>query len=238
MATDFRGVPGSYTGQQVTDRNIFVSNGRDVQYYPSSAIIDGTYSRDTGSTVSTLLRAGTLVGKDSTSLKYRPSIIGLVTAAYTSGGTSLTVNAAVATEVARLIALNGGSAVTLNTIGPPAAAGTVAITSTTCSAASGTTLTVTSLGVNKAAGSIIAPSGGAQLPIAPLCKRFGIDVIDTGGNLIDQPLVSFLRGADLLTAMLPNVLADDFGNSADTSVTTWVKAQLKAIGYYTFNDDR
>jgi hypothetical protein len=232
MPTDFRGIPGVYTGQSLTSRNIFTgAQPHPGLLAPTLGIIDGTYSRDTGNSPVSLLRAGLLMGKVTSGGKYRNSIIGLTTASYTSGGTSLTVAAAVATECARLIVLAGGN-ISLNVIGPPTAAGTVAITAATCSAASGTTLTVTSLGVNKASGCIIAPADGSHLPLTILPSPFGVDVNDISGNSLDQPVGQYLRSADLIATQIINL------TEGDASVQAWIKAQLKAVGVFTFDNDR
>jgi hypothetical protein len=246
MPTNFAGVPSVRSGPSITPRNIFVSqtSANPPRYAPSLILIDGTYSRDTGESPTSLLRAGTLLGKITSSGKYRPSIIGTLAAAYTSGGTSLTVSAAVATEVARLIAL-AGTSISLKAIGPPTAAGTNAVTSVTCSAASGTTLTVTSLGVDKAAGTLIAPADGSQAPLTVLDSTiFGIDVTDASGAALDQPLSRFLIGADLIAAQIP-FLTTDGTVATDASVQTYLKTYLKAGGsnntagsVFTFDNDR
>lgn len=230
MPTYSATVPGVITGTSYSNRQIF-TQPQKVEFAPSFVTIDGTNSRDTGSTPTSLLRAGNLMGKVTSTGKYRNSVIGLTGADYTSGGTSITVSAAVATEVARLIAAAGAS-ITLYFIGPPSAAGTVAVTSQTCSAASGTTLTVTSLGVNKASGSIIAASDGSGTPRTVLPFVAGIDVTDQNSASIDQKLPLLASKADIVTTNIP------FYSSMDTSVQTWVKAQLVATGLFTFDDNR
>jgi hypothetical protein len=226
--TNYPTVPAVYSSRSVTPRNIFKSG--TPEYLPSLATIDGTKSRDTSNSPVSVLQAGLLMGKITTGGKYRPATIGLLGSAYTSGGTSLTVSAAVATECARLIVLAAGN-ISLKAIGPPSAAGTVALTSVTCSAASGTTLTVADLGVNKAAGSIIAPADGAQTPIQVVTPQYGVPVTDEFAASLDQTM-RLLRGGDIDVTQIP------FYSTMDTSVQSWVKAALNGVGIFTFSDDR
>src|SRR5881394_859418 len=111
MATDYQTVPGYYTGNSVANRNIFYNlDPAQRQFVPSVALIDGNLTRDVGSTPTNLLRAGLLLGKITTGGKYRNSIIGLTNGAISAATvTSVTVPAAVATEVARLITQTGGN---------------------------------------------------------------------------------------------------------------------------------
>src|SRR5690242_10014165 len=108
MATAIHSAPGFYADKSLRTRNIFTTRQREIEnYVPSLSVLKGSLSRDTGETPTDHIRAGILVGKITASGLYRPSIIGLSNASYTSGATSLTVVAAVATEIARLIALAG-----------------------------------------------------------------------------------------------------------------------------------
>lgn len=242
MATDFLTVPGNYTGNTLQGRNIFCNlDPAQRQFVPSMFIIDGNLTRDIGNTPTNLLRAGLLLGKITTGGKYRNSIIGLTNGAISAATvTSVTVPAAVATEVARLITVAGGN-VSLKLVGPPSAAGTVATTAITATAASGTTLTVSSVTlpayVDK---SLIVPADGSQIPITILPNDSGIDVRDNASNNRDQMLSYYLRGADLYASMIiagGNVLTD-----LDTSTQTWIKQQLNGgagtHGAFTFDSDR
>jgi len=232
MATDFRGVPGQYTGSSLTQRNIFVGNTPPQdQYVPSFRFIDGTKTRDTGNTPTSVLRAGLILGKITSSGKYANSIIGLSGVLHDTSvvTTTMTLPAAVVTEIQRRIGTSG----TFKIIGPPTAAGTVATETVTFSAiASSTTITITATSADFAAGSIIAPADGSEVPITVLPNPFGVDVADTAGNSVDQPLSLFVRGGDLIATQIVNL------TEADASVQTWLKAQLKAAGYFTFNNDR
>jgi hypothetical protein len=380
MSTDFRTVPGFYAGQSITPRNIFTTaQSSQVHLEPTFGLIDGTASRDPGSSSVSLLRAGLLMGIETSNKKYAPSIIGVLSAAVGGSQTSLTVPPAVATELVRR---QGGSG-TFTLTGPPATGGVVRSFTATYSAVntstgvvtisalgtgavsgvnavealpfvdttgSGTfTLTIegvttgaitysstaatlfanintalnatfgtsaivasggslaaiiltfsgtgytnrpianssngtvsgvkviatllagatgftagnnpTSSGVGAAlaggsttttagvaavtatggefvAGSLIQPTDGSQQPITILCNEYGIDVNDRSGNSLDQMLPQFVRGGDLLTANLIDFVTDDFGNTVEPSVQAWLKAQLRAVGVFTFDNDR
>jgi len=231
MATDFRGMPGSFTGNTYTPRFIF-TNYAQVEYAPGFSIIDGTLSRDTASTPTSLLQAGTLLGKITSTGKYRPSIIGLTSGAISSGSaTSVTVTAATATEVARLITVAGGN-VSLKLVGPPTAGGTVASTAITCTAASGTTLTVSSVSLPAIVdGSLVVPADGSQTPVTLVSNPTGVDVVLTDGTSADQPLHLNARKADVASSKIVNY-------PADTATRAFLKAALKTTGLFTFVDDR
>lgn len=226
------GLPGYGTSATATPVTILRSLDR-LSYAPGGFVLGGAYSSDDSNTANPdILTNGLALGKSTSggnSGKYRPSIIGLIGTAYSNGGTSITVSAAVATEVARLLVLG---AVALKAIGPPTAAGTVATTSVTVSAASGTTLTVSDLGVDKAAGTILAPADGAQLTNGLLLEEWALRVTDYTQTRVDQPLPRLLISGDILAANLP------FYSAMDASVKTWFKGQLAANGRtFTFSDD-
>lgn len=239
MATDFRTVPGVYTGASFTTRNIFANfDPSQIQYLPTLAQINGSLSRDTGSVPTDLLRAGLIMGKITATGLYRNSIIGVTTAAYVDNDLTITVPAAVATEVARLITVAAGN-VSLKLIGPAtdAAAGSIVSTAVTASAASGTTITVADLNVAKVSGSLITPADGAETPVTVLPNSAGIDVLDTAGTNINQMMGLFLRGADLIATQIVNL------TEPCAAVQAWLKQQLNgggtsSKGLFTFDNDR
>jgi hypothetical protein len=229
MPTDFRTVPGLYTGNSFTTRQVVRQLSTRV-YLPSNVIIDGSLSRDIGSSPTSILRAGVLMGKITTGGKYRPSIIGTINGAISAATvTSVTVAAATATEIARLIAVAGGN-VSLRIFGPPSAAGTNAATTITVTAASGTTLTVSSVAlpayVDK---SIIQPTDGSQLPLTVVEGPAGIDVTAADATTnIDQMLGRWLAGADVYSdQIIAGALAM---TDLDASLQTWIKQQLNGGG--------
>jgi hypothetical protein len=217
MPTDFRTVPGLYTGNQFVTRQVVRSlSSRD--YIPSGVIIDGSLSRDIGSAPTSVLRAGLLMGKITTGGKYRPSIIGV-----TNGAIS-------------------AATITLRLFGPPSAAGTNAATNITVTAASGTTLTFTSAAIPAYVDkSLIQATDGSQLPLTLISEPAGIDVtaMDATTN-VDQMLGRWLAGADVYSNM---VIAGNTDMTAlDASLQAWIKQQLNGGGVgtrgrWTFSDE-
>jgi hypothetical protein len=241
MPTDFRTVPGLYTGNQFVSRQVVRSlSSRD--YIPSGVIIDGSLTRDVGSSPTSVLRAGLLMGKITTGGKYRNSIIGLTNGAISAATiTSITVPAAVATEVARLLAVAAGN-ITLRLFGPPSAAGTNAATNITVTAASGTTLTFSSAAIPAYVDkSLIQATDGSQLPLTLISDPAGIDVtaMDATTN-VDQMLGRWLAGADVYSNMVIAGASDM--TALDASLQTWIKQQLNGggtgtRGRWTFSDE-
>lgn len=226
------GLPGLRAAVTAGHRTIFKGGRWDFVSLPVGVkIIDGTNSRDPGNAGYEYdLRAGLLMGKVTTGGKYRPSFIGSITSAYTSGGTTLAVNAATATEVARLQALGGGGALTLNVTGPPSAAGTVAVTNAVISSVTingaSSTLTVTSLGVNKVSGSLIATNDGSQVPITVIPDGWPMKVVDALGVSTDIEFAKLPIGGTIEEAnVLPFALA-----SLDSSIRTYIITSMNAAG--------
>lgn len=231
MPTPFSQQPSVKTLQTLAYRNIYADPATKVAA-PIFAQLDGTNSRDTFNAADvTVIEAGMPIGKITATGLYRPTIIGITGASYTSGGTSITVSAAVAAEVARLIANNAGP-VNLSYIGPPAAAGVVATTTVAASAASGTTITTTTLGVNLVIGSIIAPADGSAIPLTITDYPYGMPVTLTDGSAVNQFLAPYISGGDIATAMILGY------SSMDTSVQAYIKTKLALIGTFRFSDNR
>lgn len=235
MPTQVYVSPGNFPGRQIVPRNIYTNISGTPRYAPSFFFFDGNYARDPDNTPSSLLRAGLIVGKIATSAEgggYANSIIGVTQGNYTSGGTSLTVSAAQATEIVRRIGTSG----TFNTIGGPTATGTVAVVLTTFSAVNTTTgvITVSSLGVNMASGAWIAPTDGSQNPSTIYDNEYGTDVTDVNSNNITQPMQRYVIGGDFYANMIINL------TTVNASVEAYIKAQLRANngGVFTFSDDR
>jgi len=164
---------------------------------------------------------------------WAPSILGLVTAAYTSGGTSLTVSPATATEIVRRVGTSG----TLDLTHAPTAGGTVvAQANLTYSAVNTTTgvLTVTDIGANVIAGSIIGhPTDGSSTPLAILGGIDGIRVTDEDGNNVDTQCASMLIGGDL---NIDNII--NYPTSTNTTLIAWLKGKLNSASnsLFTFSD--
>src|ERR1700674_1841691 len=122
------GLPGVRAAQIATPSTIFLqgwtndlAGGRE---------IDGVNASDPDNTPDvTVLRAGLLMGKITTTGLYANSVIGVTTVAYTSGGTSLTLTVQAAVELVRRFGAAGTA--TVNVVGPPSANGTLATTAMT-----------------------------------------------------------------------------------------------------------
>lgn len=224
------GTPGYKTLRTATPNDPVVLSGSE-RYAVGFRTIDGSKSRDTLQSPVYVLGGGRPMGKITSDGKYRPVYLGVTTANETSGDTSVAVPAAVATEMARLIAL-AGAAVSIQFIGPPTAGGTVAaLTAGNCTAASGTTLTVAEISANLAAGSLVTINDGSNSFKGLLGDPWGQVVVDDDANSIDVPLTKLLIGGHVDPTRIP-----DYSNM-DASVKTYVKTQLKAVGPFTFTDD-
>jgi hypothetical protein len=203
-----------------------VMRGSPDLWLPGGATIAGAYSRDPGNTGDVhVLRAGLIMGKRTADSKMAPTVLGVLSEAYTSGGTELTVTAAQATEIARRVGSSGTG--TLKAIGPPSAAGTVAATAITFSAVDTTTgvITVTSLGVNKVAGTFITAADGSENPLAPIWDGMGIRVTDADGDDVDVDWPKVPVGGVLISANL-------IPWPEDASLRTWLRDELSKNGKF------
>lgn len=221
------GLPGFRDAQTATPR-LILRQGR-YDYLAGGKIIDGSASRDPGNTGNIdRLQAGMLMGMITATTYggvaglYAPALIGVLQSAYTSGGTTLTVTAAQALELDRQLGQSGTSEMVC--IGPPSSAGTVAVTNVTHSAINTSTgaITVSSLGVNKIAGSFLAINDGRYLPRTILVEDFPVAVTDGDGNSIDVPFPKFPVGGVIIS---DNVLP---AWPSDTSLQAWILTQLNS----------
>lgn len=219
MATGIVPSPGRPgIGSAVTAQRLNVSRSGDLGYYPGGGVIEGTKSRDPGNTDNVLsLRPGTLMGKITSGGFYAPSIIGVTTGAYTSGGTSLTVSAA---QAAYLVARVGASG-TFNLIGPASAAGSNNTTQVTYSAVNTTTgvITITNIGANRIAGCFVAPEDGSQVPITFLPDGYNALVPD---DLSDIPFPFLPISGTVQTGNIINY-------PTDTTLITYVQQSLSSL---------
>jgi hypothetical protein len=133
--------------------------------------------------------------------------------------------------VARLIAANGNTA--LKVIGPPSAAGTVAITDVTATAAtvngSSSTLTVSSVTVPAyVTDSIIAPGDGAHVPTTIVCNQTGVRVTDLDGTSKDSFANELLLQGGVVSASVSNL-------PADASTRAWIATQFAGRVFFDFS---
>jgi len=224
------GAPGLGTARTATPKSVLHST-TGAMYLGNAAVLDGSESRDATNTSDVdKLQPGMCMGIITASGLWAPSFVGLTTAAYTSGGTSLTVAAATATELLRLCGATGTSEFVV--IGAPSVSGTVAVTAATHSAISGTAITVTSLGVNKTAGSIIAVNDGRYTPRGILDTDYPVKVTNIDGDSVDQGLPRMLVGGFVDIDQIVNYPA-----TANTTLVTWLKTQLETYGPWLFTDN-
>ncbi len=222
------GIPGIRAAQQAQFRALF-KGGFPISYLPPGKLIDGVNASDIGNTPITNLRAGLLMGKITATGLYANSIIGVTNGAIAQGATSITVLAAVVTELVRKIGATG----TFTLVGPSTANGVVATEVVTYSAASGTTITVTATQFAHVTASFIMPTDGSQTPTTLIADPdSGIPVIDfvTGSRQTVQFPRLPIEGC-IDTSMIINY-------GTDTSLNAWIKARLNGLdgGQFTFTD--
>lgn len=208
--------PGIGLSRTATHRQVILSGE---QYLPGGKVIDGSKSRDPLSTNTYELGAGLLMGKITASGKYAPSVIGLAGVLHDTSAvtTTMTLPAAVVTEISRRIGASGSFKIT----GPPTDGGTVATETVTYSAiASSTTLTITATSADFAAGSIITPADGSETPLTLIGNGYGIRVVDEDLGDIDVPFAQLPIGGVVDTSQIRN------WSSFDSSVQTYVVGLL------------
>ena len=228
MNNPITGLPGVGTARVSTPREITAGNAQFAQFVPGLRTIDGSRSRDPlNSPDVDVLRAGMLLGKTSTN-KYAPSLIGVLTVAAAAAATSLTVSAATSTEIVRRIGTTG----TFKLTAPPAAAGTVATQGVTFSAVNTSTgvITCTATSAAAIAGAFVQPTDGSETILTVLGNKWGVKVTDLSGASTDVLEDQLLLAAHLKTANILNY-------PTDTSLVAYVKAALRVVcAAMTFDD--
>ena len=219
------GLPG--IGSSVTAQRTNVSRDGDIRYMPGSFSIEGTKTRDPFNTASIYsIRAGTLMGKITSGGFYAPTIIGVTSGAYTSGGTSLTVSAASALELVRRI----GSTGTFNLIGPASAAGSNNTTQVTYSAVNTSTgvITITDIGANRIAGCFVCAEDGSQVPVTFIADQYPLLIPDDSSDVAFPwlPISCIVN-----TANIQNW-------PSDTTLQTYIRTSLSSLvgGKFVFSD--
>ena len=209
----FDAKPGVVADYQGAPIDIFYSGREAVKYMAAPLTVDGTLTNNPlNSPFQYWIFAGTLMGRVTSTKKYANSIIGPTNSAYTSGGTTLVASANTVAEVVRRF----GSSGTFTLLGPATAGGVIASPNqvVTYSAASGTSITITSTGINYVSGSLIMPNDGSQNVITVSCGIYGFKVTDAtninrldvgnaqlllqGGTLNDQALQQWPADASII----------------------------------------
>lgn len=222
------GMPRIGTKYTATHRIVF-RDGQFASDYSGGKIISGACSRDPGNTNDIdVLRPGLLMGKIvsvvnslGTAGDYAPSILGVTTAAYTAGGTTLTTGSAVVTELLRRCGATG----TFRIVGPPAANGAVAEEAVTYSAGSGTSITITALVNSYVSGSFIMPDDGSEDILTVIPDGYGKKVTDIDNStslrvpFSDLPVAGCIKATQLLPAW-----------PSDTSLRQWIISEMSRSG--------
>lgn len=216
------GLPGTGASAWTTHRQALYQSIPGLSEFPLPVVIDGAkVYNQLNLPYYWLAYAGTLIGKETSTTLYAPSIIGQTTAAYTSGGTSVTVSAGTAASLNNRVGASG----TFQIQGPPTAAGTNAKATVTYSAINLTTgvITVTNIGANYVSGSLIQPTDGSQNPLMLICDITGVKVSDwTNTNIINNYVVRAAVGGIVNTNMIP------FWPS-DTSIQAALQTQVPQL---------
>ncbi len=219
------GRPG--IGTAVTAQKGNVSRDGNVTYFPGGGYIEGTKTRDPFNAASIFsIQAGTLMGKITTGGFYAPTIIGVTSGAYTSGGLGLTVSLASSTEIVRRIGASG----TFVLKGAATAAGTLTTDTVTFSAVDQATgiITISDIGANRIAGSIITDSDGSGTPITVLGDMYPL-LIPTDSSDVNFPWIPISMIVDV----------DKIQNwPTDATLKTWIKTSMSSLtgGKFVFSD--
>lgn len=225
--TPILGRPGFGTATTISNGRVFRAD-EGKMYFPHGGSIDGTKSRYYGGGTNLFhLPPGLLMGQVTATKKWAPSILGVNQSAYTSGGTSVTVTAAQATEIVRRVGATG----TLLYVGPPSAAGTVASISKAYSAINTTTgvITTADLAANFVAGGFIMVADGTEVPRTVIDDGFGVSIPSDGSDC-DFPRIP--TGGHLDVSKIIDY-------PTDTSLIAWLKDKMAANGrgLWTFSDE-
>jgi hypothetical protein len=191
-------------------------------------IINGTYSRDPTNAVAdvAVLQPGLLMGKRTADGTYAPSIIGTLTAAYVSGGTTLTAAAATVTELLRRVGTSGN----LTLIGGAAAGGVPQVTTVPYSAASGTTITIQATGSGATAVNAVQNLNFAASPSGTFSLGFTLasgQVVWTAPITYSATIATLLANINAAT----NTLLGTSAVVATGTVVTAVSMTFSGTGY-------
>lgn len=217
MAQPVVGLPGRKAERTATPRKILVSD-MGAMTWPAGKIIDGSESRDSGNTGDLdVLRAGIAMGKQTSSGKYAPSILGVLASAEVVTATTITVTAAQAVEINRRLTATG----TLTLVGPPTAAGVVAVFTEVMSAIDTATgvITLGALDAALIAGSFVMDNDGTEVPVFLIGDGYGVKVTDQDDVNTDVPFRDALFGGIVDASQI--ILYP-----SDASLKTWIKQAL------------
>lgn len=221
------GIPGVRAAISAAQKIIF-KGGKVPEFLPQGRLIDGSISRDPTNSPVTNLMPGLLLGKVTATSLYAPSIMGVLTVAF-STGTSMTVAAATAVELVRRVGTSG----TFKLVGPASAAGILQVVTVTYSAVNTTSgvITVTDPSAAFIIGSFVCPTDGSENILTFIPDGFGISAVDSDGttNITNQfPLVPV--GGVVISSALINW-------PSDGSLRIWIVSNLNAASGGKFEFD-
>lgn len=203
----FNGPPGmGAVGIAANFKALFTH--RSESFLAQGRYIDPAKSRDPSNTLNVgVLQPGLIMGKITSGGLYAPAIYGQNSGAITSAATTVTLSsAAVGTEIVR----RKGATGTVKITGPPTAAGTVRSLTATYSAISGTTMTITALGVNEVqtVNFNIAATGGNVVLRVPKANGDFVVTPPIAWNTTDATFLASINSAlDTATGVTGGIVA-------------------------------
>jgi hypothetical protein len=233
------GLPGVGNTVFNTPRDIYYRTPSS-DYFPLPIVLDGSKCYNTQNQPYTFIAfAGTIVGRETNANNlYAPSIIGITTVVYTSGGATITTDVPTAQAIVSRIGTSGS----LNLTGGPTATGTVVTNLVTFSNVNTTSgaITISNPGVNYVAGTLIQPNDGSQTMVSVTAEYDGTKTTDwTNQNTVNAMIGNWgLYCGGILNSKY--VLAGEGNITAlPTSILAYVKAQIRANGVpgALFSDD-
>jgi hypothetical protein len=227
------GLPGPGTELSAEARLVVKA---DAKYLEGGRILCGADSRDPlNADNHEVLRAGIILGMNSSTKKLAPAVIGLVVTDTATDSKSLVVTEATGDEVERRC----GAAGSIKLVGPPTDTGTVAVSAdlpyTSIDAESGGNRII-NLTSNAPAvyvdGSWVCDIDGTHIPMSLIDTPCGVKVTNDANSSIDVECRPVISG-QIDTSELIN-----FPAAALTTLRVWVKAYLRATGLgFMFDDD-
>lgn len=215
------GLPGPRAAYPILSKSVM--NSDFTSFLPGGGRIDGALTRDVTNTLRpTLLNPGLLMGQVTATKRWANSILGISANAYTSGGTSITVSVAQATEIVRRVGATGN----LLYVGPPAASGTVAVLGPIAYSAivpATGVITTATLGANLIAGGYVISTDGSGVPKSFIFDGTGLDL---ASDIAAVPAVCEWPKIPVAGQVNASKL---LYWPTDTSLRAWVMAQLSTI---------
>ena len=219
------GLAGIGITQTATAFPPILDTDRNADWIDGGRVMDANAFDWSNPTSPSLLRPGLILGKITATGKYTNAILGVTTAIAASGATSVTVSAAQAAAIVQRYGTSGN----LSFVGPPAAGGTVAVSTSVAYTAVNTTtgvVTTSALPAAYVTGSLVVGTDGSGSPLGLLGgPEYGLPMIEQGtGTRRDNQIARLLVAGQIISPNVPGLL------SGDASTILWLKTQLNASG--------